>query len=87
MGRGERVAAPKKKAPEQTPGQEVAQPIVKYVRLKNVTLPSDSQPAFQPEIVEIQGDTLLRKYLIDKRDVAHLAFHKAMLLVDPDSEF
>lgn len=55
----------------------------KFVRIKNVTRKTDNFEAFQPEVLWLDGDTIVKRELISKPDMFEMAFAIAGDLVDP----
>lgn len=49
------------------------QPVDQFFRVKEVTLPTDHFPAFEIEMVTVQGTKLLRRESITKRDLKQMA--------------
>lgn len=76
-------------ATKQSANKKVEEPVVdlskcdKFVRIKNVTQPGENFEAFQPELVWLSGDVIIRREMIGKRDMFEMAFATAADQVDP----
>ena len=55
----------------------------RFVRLVEVTRPTDHFPAYQPEIVFLHGDKVVERRMISKPDLFAYAHPVAIDMVDP----
>lgn len=65
------------------PDSNHTEPTEKFIRLVEVTKDNDMLPAWQPEILEIQGNKVVSRKLVGTRDVWVMAFALAQELIDP----
>ena len=62
---------------------EAQEAVEKFVRLVDVTRPTDQVPAWQPEILFVQGNKITKRELASKPDTWPMAFSVAQDLIDP----
>ena len=60
--------------------------IIKAVGLMDVTKPDDCMRAYQPVIFWMQGDTVVKKQVIHKRDTFTMAYAIGQEALDPNNK-